>query len=75
MLSFNPQSYFALSIHTTTSPLSLQEGFYGKYDLNKRSCYYVLKISLPSGALDGLDLKVLCRKRESTYTTSGALCR
>jgi hypothetical protein len=43
MLSFNPQSYFVLSIYSTTSPLSLQEGFYGKYDLNWRSCYYVFK--------------------------------
>jgi hypothetical protein len=43
MLSFNPQSYFALSIYSTTSPSSLQEGFYGKYDLIWRSCYYCFK--------------------------------
>jgi hypothetical protein len=42
MLSFT-QSRFALSIYSTMSPSSLQEGIYGKYDLDMRSCYYVFK--------------------------------
>ena len=42
MLSFT-QSRFALSIYSTMSPSSLQEGIYRKYDLDMRSCYYVFK--------------------------------
>ena len=70
MLSLT-QSRFALPIHNTIYLPSLQEGFYGRYDLNKRSCYYVFKDfaskrgfrSSPSkGALQEARVH-LCRKR------------